>query len=50
VNQYFDCIISNAEKIASNKFLIPNSRNVIRAILEIIGSSVLIPNQKKYPF
>ena len=44
VDQYFDFIIS-AENTTLHKYTVQNGRKMFRAILEIVGSSVLIPSQ-----
>lgn len=45
VDRYFAFIMVSAENSALQKFVVHNSRRILKAISEIVGNSVLIPKQ-----
>jgi hypothetical protein len=48
VDQYFDFLIVIPENAALHKYIIPNSRHVFRAIVEIVGNANLILSQNVF--
>lgn len=48
VGEYFDFTVASAKNPASYKYIVQNSRHVLRDISEIVGNSVLTPSQNLF--